>query len=306
MSCWVITEGMIGTENQCLGIAEALGLTPKVIKIGLRQPWKSLSPWLGLESKLTFTSKLTSPWPDLVIASGRKSIAAARYIKKKSNGKSFVVQVQNPKTNLNQFDLVTAPFHDDLKGENVITTHGAPNRLTPEKLASAKQLFAPLFEHMPKPRVAVLIGGNSKTHTLTQDITNTLIAQLNGLNASLMVTCSRRTGEHNQDLLQSQLNLENSYFWNGTGDNPYLGMLAWADYILVTEDSVSMLSDAATAGKPVYVIDLEGQSKRFDTCHQHFRDIGISRPFDGNLEAWTYSSISDAKTVAQAIKDKLG
>ena len=159
---------------------------------------------------------------------------------------------------------------------------------------------------MTSPRVAVLIGGNSKTHTLTKSITQNLIEQLNNLDASLMITCSRRTGEENQALLQNNIDMQNSYFWDGTGDNPYLGMLAWADYILVTEDSVSMLSDAATAEKPIYVISLEGQSKRFDACHQHFRDIGASRPFNGNLEHWTYEPIRDAKTVAQAIKKKLG
>ena len=306
-SCWVITEGMVGTENQCIGIANALGLSPQITKIGLRQPWRTLSPWLGFENASSFTHPLNAPWPDIVIASGRKSIAAARYIKRMSKGKTFTVQVQDPKINPKNFDLVAVPFHDDMRGENVIVTHGAPNKITAEQLALAKEKFAPIFEKMPTPRVAVLIGGNSKTHTLTPDITKTFTQDLNALNASLMITASRRTGEENFAHIQRALSNDKNFIWNGNGDNPYLGMLAWADHIIVTEDSVSMLSDAATTGKPVHVIQLEGRSKRFDKCHQHFQDIGVSRCFSGgNLETWNYEAINDAQMVAHAIKKKLG
>lgn len=83
---------MAGTENQCLGVAEALGVSAEVKRITLHQPWKSFSPWLGFEHAGIFEPALSPPWPDLVIASGRKSIATSRYIRKASNGKTFTVQ----------------------------------------------------------------------------------------------------------------------------------------------------------------------------------------------------------------------
>lgn len=303
ITCWIITEGMIGTQNQCVAVAEALGLTADIKQIRLRQPWKTLSPWLGLEMACSFIPDLKAPWPDILIAAGRKSVAASRYIKRQSGGKTFTVQIQDPKTNPNQFDLVAAPFHDKLRGKNVIITHGAPNRLTPEKLKQAKQDLAPLFEPMIQPRIAVLIGGNSRTHKLTPAITHQMVKQLGALEANLMITASRRTGNENLKIIQDTLSTSNNYIWDGTGENPYFGMLAWADYIIVTSDSVSMLSDAGTTGKPVYVIELEGSSARFDRLHTHFRQIGVTRPFDGNLEPWHYEPLSDATMVANTIKE---
>jgi mitochondrial fission protein ELM1 len=106
---WIITEGLAGTENQCLGVAEALGVTPEIKRVSLKQPWKLLSPYLGFEKAASFAPPLCGPWPDLLIASGRKSIAASRYIKKASGGKTFTVQIQDPRISLAHFDLVAVP-----------------------------------------------------------------------------------------------------------------------------------------------------------------------------------------------------
>ncbi len=314
LTCWIVTEGMAGTENQCLGVAEALtaqGFTQgfkvetTVKRIGLRQPWKSLTPWLGFEQDWTFIPALIPPagetWPDLVIASGRKSVAASRYIKRKSGNKTFTVQIQDPRTPARQFDLVSVPFHDSLRGNNVLVTDGAPNRLTQDKLSQAKEVFADVFSSIPQPRVAVLIGGTSKAHTMTPAVATAIGESLAQLKAGLMITASRRTDAQSAAALWGALEDTDAYLWDGSGENPYFGMLAWADYILVTEDSVSMISDAATTGKPVYVLKLEGGSQRFDKFHTHLRDLGITRPFKGGLEDWTYTPMQDAWRIAQEI-----
>lgn len=305
LSCWVVTEGMAGTENQCLGVAEALGIPPIVHRISLRQPWKSLTPWLGLEQPWTFMPPFSEPWPDLLLASGRKSVAASRFIKKASKGRTFTVQIQDPKTSPEQFDLVAVPRHDFLRGPNVVVTLGAPNRLNSQKLAEAKSDFAHLFSPMPSPRIAVLIGGSSKTHSLTIDHMSRLGAQLRSLEGGLMITASRRTGPQEKNAMIDSLETRDYYFWDGTGDNPYFGILAWADYILVTEDSVSMLSDAATTGKPVYTIPLDGGSRRFDLLHAGFREEGIARPFAGRLEHWEYPALNDSALIARDVMNRI-
>ncbi|MCI5060017.1 MAG: mitochondrial fission ELM1 family protein [Alphaproteobacteria bacterium] len=302
---------MIGTENQCLGVAESLGVTPRIMRINLREPWKTLTPWLKFEQEWSFSPPLSpvngEGWPDLLICAGRKAIAAARYIKKQSKGKTFVTFLQDPKINDSALDLIAVPHHDTRRGENVIVTHGAPNRITPEKLKQAKKEFALLFEPMSAPRIAVLIGGNSRTHKITPNIIEGMITSLNTIEGSLMITASRRTGEENIATLKQGLAGENIYFWDGKGNNPYLGMLGWADHIIVTSDSVSMLSDAASTGKPVHIIGLEGGSKRFERLYKHFEEIGAMRPFkDGNLESWVYEPIHDAQLVADEIKRRLG
>lgn len=309
MLCQIITEGMVGTENQCVGVANAIGLSSEIKQIGLNQPWRALSPWLPLETSFTFSPKLTPPWPDLLIVSGRKSIAAARYIKKQNSG-VFTVYIQNPKINPLEFDLVAAPYHDNLTGPNVIVTDGAPNKITPTLLEKSKIEFTPLFDKTFMPRLAILIGGNSRTHKMTQEKTIAVSNRLKELSKDyfLMITASRRTGDENIKILKETLTGENIYFYDGNGPNPYLGMLAWADKIIVTNDSVSMLSDAGTTGKPVYTIELDGTSKRFTRLYDHLSALNVIRPLpqNGNLDHWKYEPLADAQKIATAIKVKMG
>lgn len=304
LTCWVITEGLKGTENQCIGVAEALRLEPRVIQVRLKQPWRSLSPYLGFEHGAIFTPRLEQPWPDILISSGRKAIAVARYIRKASAGRTFCAHLQDPRISPTQFDLVALPAHDPTRGENVITTLGAANRITENVLDDAREEFLQ-FQDIKKPRVAVLIGGNSKSHALSPDAMENLCEQLKALDAGLMITASRRTGEKNLQILQDRFAGTEAYIWDGAGNNPYFAILAWANYILVTEDSVSMTSDAATTGKPVHIIPMDGGSKRLNRFHDNMSDAGITRIFDGNLYDWEYEPLRDAQKIAQAIKSRM-
>ena len=301
LQCWVITEGMAGTENQCLGVAEALGVEPAVKRVKLRGIWKLFSPYIGFECAGTFDPKLEGPWPDLLLASGRKSIAASRYIKKMSGGKTFTVQIQDPRISPKHFNLVAVPEHDPTRGENVVVTHAAPNRVTDMKLTRARNDFSPLFAMMPSPHIAVMIGGNSKAHTMSEHGMEKLGAQLSQLPGSLMITASRRTSDEQKAAFLRGLGDRPHFFWDGTGENPYFGMLAWANVILVTADSVSMLGDAATTGKPVYMIPMDGGTVRFDKFHQHLKDYGAVRPFMGHLENWSYEPLRDSAIIAAEI-----
>jgi mitochondrial fission protein ELM1 len=304
LKCWVVTEGLAGTENQCLGIAEALGVSYEVRHVSLRPPWKALSPFLGFENRLTFTPPLEPPFPDLVLAAGRKAIAAARYIRRASAGKTFTVFVQDPRVAATNFDLVAVPEHDSLRGSNVVVTKAAPNRITNKKLQMAMEKF-PAFENLKKPRIAVLVGGNSKAYTMTPEIMRNLAHKLKTLDAGLMITTSRRTGAENEMILKNVLKDTGAWIWDNQGENPYFAMLGWADYILVTADSVSMLSEACTTGKPVYMINLQGGGRRVDALHRNLVKAGALRVFDGKLEHWTYTPLRDAETVAVEIRRRL-
>lgn len=299
-SCWIVTEGLAGTENQCLGVAEALGVEPVVKRISLREPWKTLSPYLGLEQAWSFSPPLKGPWPDLLIAAGRKAIAAARYIKRASGGRTFTVFLQDPRISPHHFDLVAAPMHDPVTGPKVIKTTASPNRITPKKLKLAKANF-PFFEHLPRPRIAVLIGGNSQAYILTPDQTHKICDHLQKLKGGLMVTTSRRTGAENTAIIHDNLKSRSSFIWDGSGENPYFAFLGWADYIVVTADSASMLSEAASTGTPVYMIELKGGSERLNALHKNLMESGAVRPFTGTLEDWTYEPLCDSRRVADAI-----
>lgn len=292
-SCWIITEGLTGTENQCLAVAEQLGqlmpLDTIVKRTGLRQPWKTLSPYIGFECAYTFTGDaLSAPWPDIVVASGRKSVAAAMYIKKKTGGKCFTIQLQDPRIAAHNFDLVAVPAHDRLRGDNVIVTDTAPNLITAEKLKAARQEYKKLFGGYNKDGkvISVLIGGNSKTHSLTPQIATQLCKDLKRLSDegnSLLITTSRRTDIGTQAQLKTELKGDNVYIWTNEDEshtpNPYLGMLAYANAVIVTEDSVSMVSDALQTRCPVYLYKLSGQSRKFDRFYKILGDDKLISTF---------------------------
>lgn len=307
---WIITEGLIGTENQCLGIAEALGLEPIIKRIKLNEPWKTLSPYFGFETGKAFSDDgdaIIAPWPDLVIASGRKSIAASRYIKRQSGGRTVIVQVQDTRLRRSEFDLLVVPEHDPaahLSAKNIVVTAATPNRITAEKLETARQTF-PQFSALPAPRIGVLIGGTAGKQVLTEEMVRSLARQLKSLDAQgygLMITTSRRTGEANKQILINDLKDTQAYIWDGTGDNPYFGFLAWADALIVTSESMSMLSEAATTGKPVYMIDLGGAKPRHRQMQENLKTRGIIRNFEGRIDEWSYTPLRDAETVADEIR----
>lgn len=301
---WIITEGLVGTENPCRGVAQALGAEPNIKRISLNQPWKTFCPYLGFETTGTFHPKLEPPWPDLLITNGRKALAAARYIKKQSDGKAITVHLQDPRVKAPFLDLIAAPAHDEVKAANAMETLATPNMITPELLENAKHDFSELGK-LPSPKIAVLIGGRSKAYDIPENHVKTLTEQLKALNASLMVTCSRRTGEANTKLIHDALQqVPNNYIWDGEGPNPYHAMLALADFILVTADSTSMISESCTTGKPVYMVDLPGGSQRITRFHNTLMSHGALRKFEGNLEPFTYEPLDDAKKVAEEIKNR--
>lgn len=317
VTCWIVSAGVVGMENQCLGLAEALGLEPIVKRVKLRAPWRHLVPFVRLGLPWAFSGDgdpVGPPWPDLMIASGRAGAAACLWARRASGqggGKrTFTVYIQNPVIDPSRFDLVAVPRHDGLLGENVITTRGSLHRVTPERLAQEAQKFAPLFASLPHPRLAVAIGGSNAVFQLTpremKPLVEGLVAVARNHGAGLMVTASRRTGAENMQILKDGLKDVPHVLWDGTGENPYYGMLGLADTILVTADSVNMNAEACSTGKPVYVIPLAGGSEKFRRFHQTLRDDGMTRPFEGKLEKWTYQPLNDVELVADRVRRMMG
>jgi mitochondrial fission protein ELM1 len=304
---WVLTEGMIGTQNQCVALAEAAGLEPEIKVVKLKQPWKTVTPWISHFCPAAMapgSSELKAPWPEVLIASGRKAIAPALWIKKQSGGKTILIILQSPVIKNKNFDLVVVPQHDQYTGDNVLQTMGALSLITPTVLATAKEEWRGRLESLPGPRLAVLIGGNSRTHTMTEEVTKRLATQLQGLTGqhSLMITASRRTPKEYQDYLRQHVIGPNVQFWDGTGDNPYRGYLAWADALIATEDSVSMASEAVSTGKPVYILKLEGGSARFKRFHDYLINHNYARWFEGKIEPWSYTPPNDLAAARKALE----
>ncbi|WP_425406690.1 mitochondrial fission ELM1 family protein [Hwanghaeella sp.] len=316
-TCWVITDDRAGTIAQAIGLAEAVGFPFEHKQIVLRQPWRSLPPALwpagifGLNA--AESAALTPPWPDLVISCGRKAIGPALAVKRASGGKTKAVHIQHPHMPLGRFDLVAVPGHDNLSGPNVIVTTGAIHRVSRTKLEDARHQFAGRFDHLPRPLIAVLIGGSNKAFTMTRAIAERMAADIthlaDRLGASLLITASRRTGAENEAILRNAMTGSNVYFWDGSGENPYFGFLALADAILVTGDSVNMVSEAASSGKPVFIIPLEtapGAERaagKFERFRHQMIDQGAARMFDERVEIDAPAApLDETARVAAAVK----
>ncbi len=310
-------------ENQGLAVAAALGVTPVVKRVQLRAPWTFLSPYLGFECRASFADPddlLASPRPDIVIGAGRKAIPAMRYIAAQCQSRPLMVYLQDPRARYTDFDLVAIPHHDVIGRPrlatlpNILVTQATPNRVTDSVLKTAKADWAGTFEPLASPRVAVLIGGNSRDYVmdtvavtgLARDVRTLLTA-----GASVMLTLSRRTPPAMAEILRSALaDHKQCYIWDNKGANPFHGMLAWADYICVTGESASMLSDAGTTGKPVYILPLTLRSDRTGLRIKALQDKliadGVARHFAGHLNpAWTYPKLNDAAMIAEHIRGYL-
>ena len=308
---WVVTEGAAGMENQCLGLAERLTSPVRTFRITLKEPWRLLAPQSfgnAFDHLDRNSDRPAPPWPALVIGCGRQSVPISRAVRRASSGATVTVQCQDPRIDPKAFDLVIPPEHDELSGPNVFPIVGSPNRITAGRLTEAKAQFADRFGPLRAPRIAVLVGGSSRTHgTVDPKAATRLAHMLFGLASShgIMVSTSRRTPALSAAVLKNSLETSGAVVWDGSGPNPYLGMLAWAEAFVVTADSVNMTCEAAATGRPVHVFPLENGRRKAKFFQQSMTNRGITRPFTGTIEQWSYPALNEAERAAERIKSLL-
>ncbi len=312
---WIITDGSVGMEAQGVAVAEAVGLPFKLKRVRVNGAMRYLPARLQIHvpprrllGSVTSNEPLTRPWPRLLISIGRRSVPIALALKRLAQ--AFALHIQNPKVPPRLFDLVAAPLHDGFSGENVITTFGAVHSVTAARLAESSKRFAGVVDPLPHPRVTVLLGGTSQAFRFPAGDAAAFGAALARLavdsGGSLLVTPSRRTAPDALAALAAAIADVPHYVWDGTEENPYHAFLAAADAVVVTGDSVNMVTEAAGTGKPVYVQPLKGNSKRLARFHALMREAGATRPFEGRLESWTYTPINDTESVARKVRQALG
>jgi mitochondrial fission protein ELM1 len=311
ITIWAISDGRAGIEAQAVGLAEAVArqvpATIVVKRVGWsgrigRLPW--WANWLP-RRWLTPESGIQAPWPDLWIAAGRATLPLSIRAKRWSGGKTYVVQIQDPRVPANMFDLVIPPRHDRLTGDNVLPITGSPHRVTSQRLETEYEKFKDRIDGLPHPRVAVLLGGKSKAFDLpalrAAEMAHQIQLPLEQEGGSLLMTFSRRTPEPAKALLTARLRHLPGMIWDGDGANPYFAFLAAADYILVTEDSTNMATEAASTGKPVFILKMDGASLKFRLFHQELESMGAARPYGGAFHGWTYEPVDETGRAAAEI-----
>lgn len=309
LTIWAVSDGRVGIEAQVLGLAEAVARQrPAEINVkrigwkwGLgRLPWPLIPTWA-----LSSDGPIAQPWPDIWIGAGRASLPLSTRVRRWSGGKTFVAQTQNPRGAVAAFDLVVPPTHDGLTGDNVLPIVGSPTRMNAEGLERDLARFGARIAPLPHPRVAMIVGGKSKTHDLPPAQARAMARQVGeavrAAGGSLLLSFTRRTPLAAQAILSEGLADLPGWIWDGRGDNPYFAFLAAADAILITEDSTNLAADAATTGKPIHVLPMVGGGAKFRAFHQDLRDRGISRPFNGRFDDWRYPPLDETNRAASEL-----
>lgn len=307
LSCWVISDGRRGIENQAWGLAEAASkLRPLLIEKQVLKPnraFRAAAPLMqfAIKSKLP-DYKLPIRTPDIIIGCGRQAIAPLLAAKKTDPG-CFTVYIQDPKIACERFDLVIAPEHDGLTGTNVETMIGAPNRVTRDKIVKETLAFEAMLDTLPMPRAACLIGGPSKTFQFSKADHDNHLAALRDLLSkgySLLITTSRRTPDWAIESYKA-LSAELPYMtlYSGDGLNPYFAFLGGAEIILVTAESTNMLTEACSTGKPVFLLPLSGNAGKFGALHKALEARCNLRPYTDDPIAPDYAPLNETERMAE-------
>jgi mitochondrial fission protein ELM1 len=306
----VLTDGKAGDRVQCLGVAEAVAarLGGSVIDEREVHPRPSLAwamPWGPMDPR--DRAAIAPPHPDVAIASGRRCVPVLRALKREAPS-CLTVFLKDPRTGTGAADLIWVPEHDRLRGPNVLVSVTSPHRITAETLAEAAAGARAELLALPRPRVAVLLGGASRGVTFGEGDVRRLADGLRHLalqGAGLMITPSRRTPPQLRRALAAALEGTSHWFWDGRDANPYVEMLGLADAILVTADSTNMVSEAAITGRPIHLF----MPKSLPRKHQRFLAAmerhGAVVKFHGHLETTSYQPLDSTPLIAAEIVRRL-
>jgi mitochondrial fission protein ELM1 len=311
---WVITDGAAGNQRQALALALALGLDNRSLVLDTRAPWSWLAPRLTLGGRLAWPAvqrtALGPPWPALAVGCGRDAALATRLLRGLSQGTCRSVQILDPRAPARHWDLLIAPRHDDLEGGNVLHPIGSLHPVDAAWLAAAREAHAE-FAALPRPRLALLLGGPRRGITLDAAWTTALIAGLRARLArdggSVLLCASRRTPSALVATVSDALAGVPGVRWRGAqdGPNPYPGLLAWADRVIVSPDSVNMLSEAAATGVPVHTLVRTVLPRRLARFHAALRAGGWLADLDTD-SAPPSQPLRETAAIAAEVARRLG
>ncbi len=305
----LLTQGMHGMISQVEGLAKALDIDFTHHTVELNNFWKVIPPKLTPISQSVY-KKIDYNDFDLIISCGRKSVIPSIHLKNILNKKVFNIHIQDPKVDLKHFDLIIAPEHDSIKGQNVINTKGAIHYLTEDEISENRD-YLKSFIKMDKRKIWTLIlGGPTKYYDYStkniQYIFSTLFKLSKKYNFQLVVIPSMRTPVNTIHYAKEFFG-ENHTIIMDVDKKAYLSALAIAKNIIVTCDSSSMISEAALTGKPIYIASIlpKKNDKRFQRFRNLFRELNITRNLGEEVENWNYEKLDETNRVANIIKQKI-
>jgi len=304
----LLTQGMHGMISQVEGLAKALDIDFTHHTVELNNFWKLFPPKITPISQRVF-KKIDTKDFDVIISCGRKSVIPSIYLKKTSSKKIINIHIQDPKVNLDNFSYVIAPEHDQLSGENVLSTKGALHYLTKEEIKSNTNYLKNRLQ-TKKEYFLLILGGPTKHYEYSEDNILNILNLFNDLvkknNLQGIVIPSMRTPKNIIELSKHKLG-KNSLIIETIDKKAYLSALSLAKYISVTCDSTSMISEAALTGKPIYIAEIPAKKndQRIQKFKELFYQLKIIKKLETTLETWDYEILNETSRIANEIKKKL-
>ena len=307
---WILSDGNAGNVRQAQSLAAALQLSPLEWVLRPGAPWRWFAPRRlpGAEAAFDegFREALDAP-PALAIGCGRQAALATRLLRARG---AKVVQVLDPRLSLAHWDIVVAPAHDGLAGANVVTLQGSLHPVDDAWLARARAAF-PALGALPGPRTTFLVGGPTAAARYDgarlEQWFDTVAATVAVEGGSLLLSASRRTPAALRERLRARCGQVAGRCWldDGDGPNPYPGMLAWADRIVCTPDSVNMLSEACATDAPVFVADPHCVRGRIGAFLDALAGARRVRALDGPLDPFEARPLRETARVAAEVRQRL-
>ncbi len=303
----LLTQGMHGMVSQVEGLAKALKLNFKHQKIKLKSIWNFFPPKITPISENLLTEKFVCD-SKVIISCGRKSVIPSIALKKRLGNQIFNIHIQDPKVSFEHFDLIISPEHDNIKGDNVLTTQGSIHYLTKKEITEHSKYLQ--IDKSKKKIVTFVIGGPNKYYDYSDEQIHFTFNKVKRLftpdKFKIIVIPSYRTPEEVIKKAYNTFSI-NHYVVKQIDKKAYLSSLAQADYIIVTCDSTSMISEAAVTGKPVYMAMMKPKKsiKRFQSFYNQFQELGIAKELKDGIDNWSYDKLDEVNRIAPLIREKM-
>ena len=303
----LLTQGMHGMVSQTEGLAKALKLNFKHQTVKLKPIWNFIPPKLTPISENLLTEKFVCD-SKIIISCGRKSVISSVALKKRFGKDIFNIHIQDPKVSLKYFDLIISPDHDNIKGENVLNTKGSIHYLTKKEIVNNSKYLQ--LSKDKKQIVAFIIGGPNKYYSYSEEQVHYIFNKIKTLftpdKYKIIIIPSYRTPER---VIKKAFNTFsfNHLVIKKIDKKAYLSSLAISDYIIVTCDSTSMISEAAVTGKPVYMAMMKPKKsiRRFKSFYSQFKELGIVKELSDTIDNWSYDKLDEVNRIAPIIRSKM-
>lgn len=265
---WVMLSDKRGDNGQVETIVSALSWPVEYRNLYMLPEWVLGKPRYrpSLDHlDMQRSDPLHAPWPDLIITVGRRPSMAALWVRKQSGNHTRIVLVGKPSGHMLDFSLVVASAENQMPPlHNFLPTTLPLMRLDPDAVSCAAQQWRERFDQLPRPLIAMLVGGPTNPFVMNRAVANDLVAMahwvVNELGGTPYVTTSRRTTPELVEVLRRDLPAQAVFYeWSTENEeNPYRALLGSADGFIVTADSVSMMVEVIYLHKPLAIFPLPG------------------------------------------------